>query len=1015
MSTQTCVDNILKAAEGSLSPDELAEILGQVEGRVRRRAREFPMESQRDRLLGVAKEMAAEEEIKAVIERVTRAKAVIAKRKRISFYEDRESEQVPLAEAVNALNVGSEKGFAGAGESVAAQTLGLEVELRGAMEAEFRRVEGLVKILKKRDKDFDLDLAKEIWRISDDSQPSTGNVHAEKAAKIIAKYQEASRKLLNDAGAWIRKMPGWIVRQSHDAATMLSEGYASWRSTITPLLDERTFDDVGSDAGDREKFLRGVYDNLVTGVHNTADADWLGGFKGPGSRAKKVSAERVLHFKDAASWYAYNEKFGTGSVLEAVSGGLDAAARNTALMRVWGPNPRAAFDADVRQLAERARDRGNEEEVKKLRHWTTDAFFRQIEGTANATGNPDSARFHANIRSLISWTKLGGVVLSAFPDLPTRASLLRHNGINYLEGLGNGLASLVANRSNQEREAILSAIGAGADDMIGDVFARHSLDASVSGKIAKGNRLFFTLALQRSWDNRMRGGLGAMLSSALARDRGKAFGALHKNLQRALRRFNIGEPEWNVLRRMDTTNFGDEHFMTADRLDNLEDSAFEPIIAARMAEREARARAELAARRQAIDKFTGRAAEWVNNRRVKLETKLQKARDQFAEIQRDAVARGQKVDKALTDRMDLLERRHDLAIWDADLTPAAMRSTTPGAANQGFERGIKVGEERGKIVRDIQAIEARLKKETADRVGKLDERGQRLAQYASEKDREFSDFVTQIETKKAAQLATLEGEEAGLPAKLQAMRDRETKYARRDLKTRLNSYFADEVRKSVTKPGPRERALATFGTAAGTPVGEAVRYIMQYKIFGIGFQTMHIMREFQRTGKIDAGGLATLILGTTALGYLSMTAKEMLKGRNPRTPDTPMEAAKVFFAAMAQGGGAGIYGDFLFGEANRFGGGLVATVGGPAVGTAEDIWQLKGKLQRFEDPSANLLQLGKNNFPFLNLFYARLALDQMFFYKIQEAMNPGFLRRMEKRVRDQNQQTFWLKPTSAVR
>ena len=844
MSTQDCIDRVLQAAKGALSANDLADILEQIEGRVRRRARENPLESQSDRLLSVAGDIAREEEIKAVIERVTRAKAVVAKRKRIAFYDNRGAEGIGSSEALNALNVGSQKGFDGATASVYGAKVGIETELLHGMESELRRA-GLLRVLASRERGFDLDLAKELWRISDPTAPASGNGQAVAAAKIMGKYQELSRKILNDAGAWIRKLPGWIVRQSHDPIRLGKAGYDRWRQVIMPLLDGRTFDEVGDDPLKRERFLRHAYEALKTGVHNTADADWLGGFKGPASRAKKLSQERALHFKDAESWKAYNDEFGTGSVLEAVAGGIESAARNAALMRVWGPNPRAAFDADLRQLLEKAGEAGDSKEVERLRHWTTQAFFRQVEGTANADGNPHSARFHANIRAWLSMAKLGAVVMSAFPDIGIRASALRHNGINYLEGLGNGLSSLVANRSNYEREAILDLVGAGSQHLIGEAQSRFSADSGLSGRMSRLMRIFFKLNLQSFWDNAQRGGYGAVLSKNLARMQVNAFEALDPSLQRNLRRYGIGPEEWKVLQRVDSRNINDESFLTADRLDDLGDEHFERYIASKM--------------------------------------------------------------QAFTD--------------------AKPRSAEVLAAH------------RAKLIKD----------------------------------------------------------------------------AKRDIKTSLNSYYADQVNESVTRPNARVRALVTLGTHAGTPVGEAVRYLGQFKSFGVGFQAIHMAREFQRNGRLDKTGLATLILGTTALGYLSLQAKEMLKGRNPRKIEDAGDAAKLFAASMAQGGGAGIYGDFLFGEANRFGGGLVATLGGPAVGNAEEIWQLKGKLQRFEDPSASLFQVAKGNIPFANVFWARLALDQMLFYKIQEAMNPGYLRRMEKRVRDQNNQTFWLKPSSAVR
>jgi hypothetical protein len=61
----------------------------------------------------------------------------------------------------------------------------------------------------------------------------------------------------------------------------------------------------------------------------------------------------------------------------------------------------------------------------------------------------------ANVRAWIAMSKLGGVVLSAFPDIGNKASLARHNGVGYFEGLGNGITSLVRDKSNAEREAML--------------------------------------------------------------------------------------------------------------------------------------------------------------------------------------------------------------------------------------------------------------------------------------------------------------------------------------------------------------------------------------------------------------------------------------------------------------------------------------------------------------------------------------------------------------------------------
>jgi hypothetical protein len=52
------------------------------------------------------------------------------------------------------------------------------------------------------------------------------------------------------------------------------------------------------------------------------------------------------------------------------------------------------------------------------------------------------------------------------------------------------------------------------------------------------------------------------------------------------------------------------------------------------------------------------------------------------------------------------------------------------------------------------------------------------------------------------------------------------------------------------------------------------------------------------------------------MGYFVLQAKQLIAGKDPRP-----NSGATFLASMMQGGGAGIYGDFLFGQANRYGGG----------------------------------------------------------------------------------------------
>jgi hypothetical protein len=825
LSAKDCIAKVIEASKGALTEDDLEEVFDEIAKRAERRRRENPLEPRDQALAAIAKEMADEDALADMIEQRNRAINVL---KSSAIFAHVDSMPGKEALAIDSLNVGSERGFDGAGLSVEAIQAGIKDGLQGPMLADLRKA-GLLDILRKRDRDFERDLANEIARVTDESHGrDTGNKAAQEAAQIMAKTSEAARQTLNRRGAFIKKLPGWIARQTHDVVAITSAGFERWRDAILPRLDERTFDGVK----DRDAFLHHAWQGITNGIHGSGtQGEWLGGFKGYSNRAKKASAERVLHFKSADDWYAYNEEFGAKSVLEAVSSGIESTARSAALMDVWGTNPEAMFNHVLDTVKRR---KGiSQKQVEALNSRWLKANFEAVNGTANSGGNPKWARWMANTRAWITMSKLGGVTLSAFPDIAVQASSLRHNGVSYFDGLANGFTSLMRGKGSAAQREVADYVNAGTQGIIGSVFERFGVNEAAGGKMTRAMRTFFKLNLLEWWTDAMKTGVGLILSKNLASYQAKGFADLPPLLQLNLRRYRLGEPEWNLLRTVDTKLAEGERYLTADAVDMIPDNA------------------------------------------IKAWSKAEKA---------------------------------------------------------------------GSVKR-----------------------------------------------------------------------------ARDDLKTRLNTYYANEIRTAMTEPGARERVISTWGTAAGTLPGEAIRYLMQFKTFGITFATRHIAREFLRSGQLDKTGLFALIVGTTSLGYVSMMAKEAAKGRMPREPEDASDAAKLFGAAMAQGGGLGIYGDFLFGEYNRFGGGLTGTLGGPGVGTVEDLARLYSdtkdwaKGDKKKAPAAEAFNLVKDNTPFLNLFWARTALDHMILFKVQEAMNPGYLKRMESRVKQDNNQSFWLAPTSAAR
>ena len=73
-------------------------------------------------------------------------------------------------------------------------------------------------------------------------------------------------------------------------------------------------------------------------------SEGLDGVYGSSSIAKKMSGERVLHFKDADARMRYDRKFGSDSLRESVVHGMQLSARNIGIMNSLGTKPKANFE-----------------------------------------------------------------------------------------------------------------------------------------------------------------------------------------------------------------------------------------------------------------------------------------------------------------------------------------------------------------------------------------------------------------------------------------------------------------------------------------------------------------------------------------------------------------------------------------------------------------------------------------------------------------------------------------------
>ena len=837
-----CIDAV-RAAAGNLEDREISEIFELLRGRAKElMAREGAL-GMEQATLRAADELGKQAQHAALIER---RNALLNLRRRgeiVSFVRGNFADRPDLG--IESLLVGTNLARQGSRLSVAAEQKALGDAYISGLIHDLER-QDLTAILAKGDSD--VDIADALWKIGTEQDTSKLNDQVVSIARTIQKYQEAARIDANRAGANIGNLPGYIARQSHDGEKIGSAGFDKWREEILPRLDPRTFDDVSNP----DQFLRGVYDGLVSGDHLKAPSDApANGFKGPANIAKKVSQERVLHFKDGVAWHEYNTMFGTGNLRESVLRGLDMAGQNTGIMRRLGTNPESNLNMAMDILAEDVRKSGDPKSLTNFndaRRGMLANRFAEVSGATRIPGNATQARVAANVRAWQSLSKLGGALLSSFADLPVAASEMRYQGKSFLGSLGEMTAGLVKGRGSLEQREILSSFGVYGDSMRGEIMRRFSADDSVGGKMSRGMSLFFKLNGLSWWTDANKASAGLMMAHNLAQNKGRAWGTIDTGLRRTLELYDLDAGKWDLLRGMDTRMADGRDYMTTDGIPGIADERISAYL----------------------------------------------------------VSQGRKV------------------------SDAAIRET-----REGLDRSLR-------------------------------------------------------------------------------------------------TYVNDRVSYAVLEPDARTRSIMNQGTRPGTIMGDLNRFMTQFKSFPAAYMQKTLGRELYgrgyaptplgegyrgskdliaalRNGNGERLAMAQLMLWTTAFGYLSMSAKDAVKGRQPRPADDP----KTWIAAMTQGGGFGIMGDFMFGEVSRFGNKPLETLAGPTLGTAANVIDLWAKVRSGDDAASSALRLAQNNTPFLNLFYTRIAMDHLFLWSVQEAMNPGSLRRTERRIQQESGQKFLVRPSQS--
>lgn len=563
MAHKDCIDAIEKALGRPPTEDEVIDIAEAVQQRMRRKIADGL--SPRDAAAEVGEDMTREAKLAKTIARADAYNNLLK-------HADLMARTVPGEELLSERSVlagrarGSGRGFA---DSVDSNHHSLRAQLVGPATAELANAK-LLKVMRTGDPRFDADVARELYRRKDPTLgPATGNARAVEAARILGNVMDAGRAMMNKAGAFIGEVEGYMGRQYHDMFKVRGVGpagdFAAWRDVA---MKEFNLDKMYPDLTPERinSALRETWQSLATGRFDSATNESLNGFNGGRNLGKKVSQQRSIIFNDADAWVRYNQKFGKGSVMDAVWAGADSAARDTAIMGKFGTNPQAMFDKWHDENVQALYDRGEMAKGDALKGNPNKGLFDTLTGAANHPASQTIATMGATVRNVMQLIHLGGVVFSTISDLPMTMGTLRHNGVPFWKALTEQMSALFP--KGEDTKELAMAMGAGIDGMTGHIIHRFRLEDGMPGKMADAVNTFHRWnGLQYETDS-MKRGMGLALSHNLAFHADKEFAALPELMQATMRRYGIEAPEWDIARAANKTAADGRAYLMPAEIEN---------------------------------------------------------------------------------------------------------------------------------------------------------------------------------------------------------------------------------------------------------------------------------------------------------------------------------------------------------------------------------------------------------------------------------------------------------------
>lgn len=224
-----------------------------------------------------------------------------------------------------------------------------------------------------------------------------------------------------------------------------------------------------------------------------------------------------------------------------------------------------------------------------------------------------------------------------------------------------------------------------------------------------------------------------------------------------------------------------------------------------------------------------------------------------------------------------------------------------------------------------------------------------------------------------------------------------------DLKTRVIAMLHAETKLAVPEGTVKSAATLRLGQAPGTVTGELVQTLTQFKSFPLSVIQMQTgAYRGLNTKQLRSGYFINLLAGSTIMGAVSLIAKDLVQGKEPKDID-----AHFMVEALAHGGAFGpimdlIYQTGEYGSAADFFTGPTMPLFTFLVKNTKDL--ATGNFDAGAASSTVLRNLGKTAGP------VKLLLNRWLLDGLREHINPREYERImreQRRMQERGQEYYW--------